>query len=217
MVDQKFDPVIAHAQVDAFECARCPGVDPREPSLTLDLAAPKYLYEMLRLAPGTAIRTSDRAIPVLVRTEQPILAVLEGDWSAEECDELLELSRDRLKPSTVIDPRTGENTISEYRDSHGMFFRLGETPFVAWLNGRVSEVMNCPVENGEGRPILRYGPDTKTTPHFDFLTPFNATNKESVARSGQRISTMVTKLNDVVAGGETIFPKVGLSVSPKTR
>jgi prolyl 4-hydroxylase len=215
MVDQKFDPGIAHALVDAFVLARGAGVDPPEESLTPDLAAPEYHYEMPRLAPGTVIRTSDRAIPVLVRTQQSVLAVLEGVLSAEECAELVELSRDRLKPSTVVDPRTGENTIAEYRDSHGMFFRLEETPFVARLDRRISEVMNCPVDNGEGLQVLRYGPGTRTTPHFDFLTPSNATNRQSLARSGQRISTMVIYLNDVVSGGETIFPEVGLSVSPK--
>ncbi len=215
MVDQKFNPGIAQALVDAFVHARGAGVDPPGESLTLDLPAPEYQYEMPRLAPGTVIRTSDRVIPVLVRTAQPVIAVLEGVLSAGECDELAELSRDRLKPSTVVDPRTGENTITEYRDSHGMFFRLEETPFVARLDKRVSEIMNCPVENGEGLQVLRYGPGAKTTPHFDFLSPSNAANKASLARSGQRISTLIIYLNDVVSGGETIFPEAGLSVSPR--
>jgi prolyl 4-hydroxylase len=215
MVEQKFDPMIAHAMVDAFVHARDAGADPPEDSLTLELPPPEYRYEKPRLAPGTVIRTSDRAIPVLVRTEQPVVAVLEGVLSGGECDELVALSRDRLKPSTVVDPRTGENTIAEYRDSHGMFFRLGETPFIARLDGRISEVMNFPVENGEGLQVLRYGPGTKTTPHFDFLAPSNATNRQSLARSGQRISTLVIYLNDVVSGGETVFPEAGLSVTPR--
>ena len=75
--------------------------------------------------------------------------------------------------------------------------------------------MNCPVENGEGLQVLRYGPGAKNTPHFDFLAPSNLKNRESLARSGQRISTMVIYLNDVKSGGETVFPELGLSVSPK--
>jgi prolyl 4-hydroxylase len=215
MIDQKFDPGVAHALVDAFVRARDAGTNPPEESLTLGLPAPEYDYDAPRLAAGTVIRTSDREIPVLVRTEQPVIAVLEGVLSADECDELIGLSRDRLKPSTVVDPLTGENAIAEYRDSHGMFFRLAETPFVARLDSRISEVMNCPIENGEGLQVLRYGPGTRTTPHFDFLTPSNEANKQSLARSGQRISTLVIYLNDVVSGGETIFPEVGLAVSPK--
>jgi prolyl 4-hydroxylase len=215
MIEQEFDPGIAHAMVDAFVRARGAGTDPPDDALMLDLPAPEYRYDTPHLAPGTVIRTTDRAIPVLVRTEQPVIAVLEGVLSAAECDELVGLSRDRLKPSTVVDPQTGEDTIAEYRDSHGMFFRLGETPFVAMLDRRISEIMNCPVENGEGLQVLRYGPGTKTTPHFDFLAPSNAANRRSLARSGQRISTMVVYLNDVASGGETVFPEVGVSVSPR--
>ena len=215
MVEQKFDPEVAHAMIDAFVRARGIGGEPPADSLALDLPAPEYRYEAPRLAPGTVIQTADRAICVLVKTQQPLIAVLEGVLSAAECDELVGLSRARLKPSTVVDPVTGENTIAEYRDSEGMFFRLGETPFVAMFDRRISEIMNCPVENGEGLQVLRYGPGTKTTPHFDFLAPINDANRQSLARSGQRVSTLVIYLNDVAAGGETIFPDAGVSVAPR--
>jgi prolyl 4-hydroxylase len=215
MIDQSFEPRLAQALVDAFVHARNTGMTPPARELTLDLPPPAYHYETPRLAPGPVIRTADREIAVLVRTERPVLAVLEGVLSAEECDNLIELSRTRLKPSTVVDPQTGENSIAEYRDSEGTFFRLAETPLMARLDRRISEIMNFPVENGEGLQVLRYRPGTKTMPHFDFLVPSNATNSESLARSGQRISTMVIYLNDVISGGETIFPEAGLSVSAR--
>ena len=75
--------------------------------------------------------------------------------------------------------------------------------------------MNCPLENGEGLQVLRYGKNAKNTPHFDFLAPTNQTNRDSLARSGQRISTLVVYLNDVAMGGETVFPELGLSVAPR--
>ncbi len=43
----------------------------------------------------------------------------------------------------------------------------------------------------------------------------NAANQASIARSGQRVSTMVIYLNDAPAGGETVFPEIGLSVVPR--
>ena len=36
----------------------------------------------------------------------------------------------------------------------------------------------------------------------------------SVLRSGQRVSTLVTYLADVPAGGQTVFPALGWAVSP---
>jgi prolyl 4-hydroxylase len=75
--------------------------------------------------------------------------------------------------------------------------------------------MNCPVANGEGLQVLRYGPGGHVRPHFDFLVPSNAANSESIARSGQRLSTLIVYLNDVLEGGETVFPEIGLSVVPR--
>lgn len=63
--------------------------------------------------------------------------------------------------------------------------------------------------------MLRYDIGGHSAPHFDFLQPSNATNQASIARSGQRVSTLVIYLNDVIAGGETIFPEIGLSVSAR--
>jgi hypothetical protein len=31
--------------------------------------------------------------------------------------------------------------------------------------------MNLPIDHGEGLQVLRYGPGTRYTPHFDFLVP----------------------------------------------
>jgi hypothetical protein len=90
-----------------------------------------------------------------------------------------------------------------------------ERPVIAALDKRISLLMNSPVDNGEGLQILRYGPGTQSTPHFDFLIPSNEANRQSLAHSGQRISSLVVYLNDVAAGGETKFPEIGLSVSPK--
>lgn len=218
MVEQRFEPDVARGLIAAFLRARAEGIEPPRDSVVLEALTPtaaEYQYETPRLAGGPVIRTSDRDIAVLLRHAQPMVAVLDSVLSADECAQLIELARPRLKPSTVVDPITGLDTVAEYRDSDGMFFALRETPFIAMLDQRVSEAMNCPVEHGEGLQVLRYGPRAMTTPHFDFLVPSNDANKASLARSGQRISTMVIYLNDVPSGGETVFPEVGLSVLPK--
>jgi prolyl 4-hydroxylase len=96
-----------------------------------------------------------------------------------------------------------------------MFFRPAENELIAVLDGRISELMNRPVEQGEGLQVLRYGPGGHTAPHFDFLIPSNPSNVASINRSGQRVATLMVYLNDVPGGGGTVFPEVGLSVSPR--
>jgi prolyl 4-hydroxylase len=167
-----------------------------------------------RIAAGNSIQIADRVIPVMARVSRPVIAVLANVLSTEECDELIALARPRLRPSTVVDPVTGENRVAEYRNSDGMFFLPGETPLIAALDARFSQIMNLPKDHGEGLQVLRYGPGSHSTPHFDFLVPRNEASEQSLRRSGQRVSTLVTYLNDVPGGGETTFPHVGLSVCP---
>jgi prolyl 4-hydroxylase len=74
--------------------------------------------------------------------------------------------------------------------------------------------MQLPADQGEGLQVLRYRGGGQCAPHFDFLVPSNEANRASLARSGQRIATLIVYLNDA-AGGETYFPETGLAVSPR--
>jgi len=184
-----------------------------EDSIPIGLEENEFLYETARLARDNVLDAGDRQVAVLLRLEQPVVAVLGGVLSHEECEELIELARPRLARSTVVDPLTGVNATADYRNSEGMFFRLEETSFIRRLDRRISHLMNAPLENGEGLQVLRYGPGGHSAPHFDFLLPSNT--EASLGRSGQRMSTLIIYLNDVPRGGETGFPAIGLSVSPR--
>jgi prolyl 4-hydroxylase len=114
----------------------------------------------------------------------------------------------------VLDPQTGRDVVAAYRSSLGMFFRPQENDLVARLELRFAQLMNLPVENGESLQVLYYPPEAGSAPHFDFLQASNA-GRASIERSGQRVSTLVTYLNDVEAGGETVFPQAGWSITPQ--
>jgi prolyl 4-hydroxylase len=214
LLAQRFDPPIAQGLIRAFVDARATGVPLTADCVRLDMPDAAYADEPPRIAEGHSIRVADRVVSVLARVSRPVIAVLANVLSAEECEELITLARPRLRPSTVVAPATGENAVAEYRNSEGMFFRPGETPLIAALDARFSEIMNLPVNHGEGLQVLRYGPGTQYTPHFDFLVPRNEASEESLRRSGQRVSSLVTYLNDVPGGGETTFPHAGLTVCP---
>jgi prolyl 4-hydroxylase len=215
MVSQNFEPRVAQAVIGAFVSARAAGLPVPGESLDIELDESEYIYEPRRLARGNVIDAGDREVVVLLRLEQPALAVLGGVLSDDECQQLIELARPRLARSTVVDPLTGVNATADYRNSEGMFFRLEESLLISRLDRRISRLMNAPVENGEGLQVLRYGPGGHSAPHFDFLLPSNTANEESLARSGQRMSTLIVYLNDVAEGGATTFPEIGLSVTPR--
>ncbi|HEX3913111.1 MAG TPA: 2OG-Fe(II) oxygenase [Steroidobacteraceae bacterium] len=221
MIGQRMEPSAARSIVQAFVSA----IEARKP-VPVDLVPlvepeanlvpqPPQPPQPPRLAGGTVLKTHDREIRVLARLQQPVLALLSGVMSAEECKELIELARPRLKPSTIVDLQSGQDVVAAYRNSLGMFFRLRETAFIARLDRRISELMGLPVEHGEGLQILYYPAGAASAPHVDFLQITNEANRASIARSGQRVSTMVTYLNDVPAGGETSFPVLKVAVTPR--
>ncbi len=215
MIEERMDPSVSRAIVDAFVLARAQGRPVPVDAVELDEAAPEFEYEAPIAPILPRFLVGDRVVPVLARQEQPRLCVLSNVLASDECAKLIELARPRLTPSTVVNPASGKDEIMANRTSFGMFFRLAESPFIAQLDARISELMNLPVENGEGFQVLRYPEGAETTPHFDFLQLTNAANRASIARSGQRVSTLIAYLNDVEAGGETTFPKIGLCVTPQ--
>ncbi|MGH8443619.1 MAG: 2OG-Fe(II) oxygenase, partial [Solimonas sp.] len=161
------------------------------------------------------LNAADRQVRVAMRAERPAIAVLDGVLDDEECAAVIALARPRLTPSTVVDPDSGDDVAAEHRNSEGMFFRLAETPLIERLDRRISALMGLPMAHGEGLQVLRYGPGAQSTPHFDFLLPSNEANRASIARSGQRVATLVVYLNEVEAGGETVFPELGWAVAPR--
>jgi prolyl 4-hydroxylase len=215
MIAQRFDPPIAQGLVRAFVDARTRGVPLTADMVSINMPTGTYVDDPPRMTAGNSIRTADRVVSVVARVSRPFIAVLVNVLSAEECEQLIALARPRLTPSTVVDPVTGENRVAEHRNSEGMFFLPGETPLIAALDARFSHLMNLPIDHGEGLQVLRYGPGTRSTPHFDFLVPRNEASEQSLRRSGQRVSSLVAYLNDVAGGGETAFPHAGLSVCPQ--
>jgi prolyl 4-hydroxylase len=167
------------------------------------------------IAAGNRIDVGDREVEVVMRCERPQVMVFANVLSSEECDEVVARSATKLKRSTIVDPKTGKEDIIERRTSEGTFFTLCEDDFIARLDKRIARLMNWPMENGEGFQILRYGVGGEYKPHFDYFPPSDPGSSVHLARGGQRVSTLVLYLNDVVEGGETIFPDVGMSVAPR--
>ena len=161
------------------------------------------------------LRTNDLEVQVVTRIAEPFIVVMQNILTAGECDELVRLSRLKVRRSTIVDPLSGEYRVIDDRSSQGTFFAVNENAFIAKLDRRISEVMNSPVENGEGLQILNYQVGGEYKPHFDYFPPDDPGSQPHLLSGGQRVSTLIIYLNDVEDGGETIFPKVNLAVCPR--
>jgi prolyl 4-hydroxylase len=177
-------------------------------------SAPRlYEYDDMPVASGNVICAHDRDVRVMMRCARPQVIVFADVLSDDECDEMIERSRHRLKRSTTVNPATGQEDVIRNRTSEGVWYQRGEDPFIERLDKRISSLMNWPVENGEGLQILHYGITGEYRPHFDYFPPDQPGSAVHTARGGQRVATLVIYLNDVPDGGETIFPDAGLSVA----
>ncbi|GAB7127426.1 hypothetical protein JCM19000A_19330 [Silvimonas sp. JCM 19000] len=220
MVEKNFDPMFASAIVFHFSSSNNqarPSVaaKPGAQSIKEKAAGGGYQYETPRLLPGNVIHTNDRAIHVVQRVAKPVVAFFDNVLSHEECDELIRLSEARLKRSTIVDPTTGKDAVIDDRTSFGTFFTVNETEFIAKLDRRIAELMNWPVENGEGLQILNYKVGGEYKPHFDYFPETDPGSQVHLRNGGQRVSTLVMYLNDVEEGGATTFPELGMQVGPK--
>ncbi|MFJ7952692.1 2OG-Fe(II) oxygenase [Lysinibacillus sp. NPDC096418] len=148
---------------------------------------------------------TDREIDIITRLEEPLIVILGNVLSNEECDELINLSKNKLQRSKIGATRE----VNDQRTSSSMFFEESENELIARVEKRISSIMNIPIEHGEGIQILQYTPDQEYKAHYDF---FSSTSKIA---NNNRISTLVMYLNNVEQGGETFFPKLNFSVTPQ--
>lgn len=216
MVKRNIDPFVAHASISELSGMHSQSATYEESSPEQVIVNYDYIYETPRLPQsGNFIKTEDRDIRVTLRLAKPVVAVFDNMLSFEECDELIRLSRIKMKRSTIIDPETGQEKIIEARTSYGTFFSLNENEFIARLDKRIASVMHWPAENGEGIQILNYKVGGEYKPHFDYFPPNDSGSLPHLSKGGQRVSTLVMYLNDVEEGGETAFPDIGLVIAPK--
>ncbi|MET1179080.1 2OG-Fe(II) oxygenase [Peribacillus simplex] len=154
---------------------------------------------------GNKIKTEDREINVIARLDEPLIVILGNVLSDEECDGLIELSKDRMNRSKI----GSKHEVNEIRTSSSMFFQENEYDIITKIEKRISIIMNIPIEHGDGIQVLKYTPGQEYKAHFDFFT------SSSIAAKNNRISTIIMYLNNVEHGGETFFPKLNFSVSPQ--
>lgn len=151
---------------------------------------------------GNTIKTDDREIRILAKYEAPLVVVLGNVLSNEECDELINHSREQLQRSKI----GGDHAVNEIRTSSGVFCE--ENEMITRIEKRFSQIMNIPIEHGDGLQVLLYTPGQEYRPHYDFFA------ETSRASANNRISTLIMYLNDVEEGGETAFPLLNISIVP---
>jgi len=134
--------------------------------------------------------------------------------SEAECDDLIDLMNQNLRPSTVSD-ETDSNRVSSYRTSTTADLHYFDNDFYLHLDKKISEFMGLEPFLGEVMQAKKYRPGQYFKEHWDFFDPLTKEYKIYCEWMGQRTWTTMIYLNDVEEGGETWFKHLKLTVKPK--
>jgi hypothetical protein len=145
-------------------------------------------------------------------SESPRMRILPGFATAAECRWVIEKLRPRLAPALVWDDRTGLGKVDPDRSSSAVELRLPEMDVaIEALRARISVATGLPEAIFEVPQVMHYSVGQEFRPHHDFLDPQQPGPAADIARRGQRIGSFLVYLNEDFEGGETEFPRAGIS------
>ena len=135
--------------------------------------------------------------------------------SNEECDKIIELSRNKVLRSTVIG-ESKKNDVSEVRTSKNTFLQNSVDPLMKSIDDRIEKIIGISPEKYEDLQVVHYQPGQFYKAHWDACDPKQDPRcVEDYKNGGLRFATFIIYLNDDMEGGETEFPLMNRKVSPE--
>jgi len=170
-------------------------------------------YSGTLAAGASLLDVGDRQVRVLMARRSPRVLLFGNVLDADECAELIEASRARMKRSHTIDRATGGTQLHTARTSEDCHFFHDESELLTRLNQRIERLTAWPLAKGEPLQILRYGVGAEYEAHYDYFDPADPGTASILAIGGQRVGTLILYLNTPEAGGATVFPDLDLEVA----
>ncbi|KAL2322809.1 hypothetical protein Fmac_027188 [Flemingia macrophylla] len=144
------------------------------------------------------------SIPFQVLSWKPRALYFPNFATAEQCESIIEVAKDGLKPSTLAlrKGETEENT-KGIRTSSGVFISASEdkTGTLSVIEEKIARATMISRTHGEAYNILRYEVGQRYNSHYDAFNP-----TEYGPQKSQRMASFLLYLTDVQEGGETMFP-----------
>lgn len=144
-----------------------------------------------------------------VLTDKLQLYVLDSFLSDEECDQVIKLSSNNLRRSTVT---TG---IASYRTSSTCDSLYLSDPYIAELEEKIAGTLGIRATYSERMQVHHYEVGQYFKEHVDYFGPNSDTYAEHTKDRGQRTWTFMVYLNDDMTGGGTKMFAIDKIFAPK--
>jgi prolyl 4-hydroxylase len=161
---------------------------------------------------GAAVGARLAAHPDVYRVESDQIALFAiGDFlKPGECAQLCTMIDTVARPSALheLDYASG------FRTSYSGDLDPRD-PFVADISQRIDALLGVEAAIGEPVQGQRYLRGQQFKPHNDWFYTTEGYWPQEEARGGQRSWTAMAYLNDVAAGGATLFTEIGVQIEPE--
>jgi len=137
------------------------------------------------------------------------LRYIDNFLTDEECDELIKFSDDKFVESLVVE-KDNSRSKHEGRTSTTAYIYKNSNPIADAIETRTAKLLQGNESHIEGLQVVRYMPGQQFTAHYDWFM-----DDYKVKIQNQRLYTVFAYLNDVTEGGETAFPRLNHSFSPR--
>jgi hypothetical protein len=165
-----------------------------------------------RLAQAIDLQAWARAPEGRSLHDEPAVRMFPGFAAPAVCAWLIERARTKLKRALVYDAVGGQNIADESRTNTVAEFDLADTDIVQVLvQLRMSSASGIAMPNMEAPAVLHYNVGEQIINHYDFVDPDTPNYAREIAERGERVMTFLVYLNDDYAGGETDFPRLGVT------
>mgnify|MGYP003626212716 CR=1 FL=1 len=145
---------------------------------------------------------------------EPLVCVIKGFMSHSDCDELIEFVADDLRKSMETHPG-GTETVTTARTGSEKFIRDEKCGANNRHRKALSKLLDAEIPwyykfarrslRLENSLVINYKDGQQYKPHFD----------QGEGLEYKRLATAICYLNDVEEGGETVFPKLNITVKPQ--
>ena len=143
---------------------------------------------------------------------EPRVRAVESFITPAACDWLIARARSRLTRARVYDPVSRQDVVRATRTNSVANFSLADVELLdVLLQAKMSCACGIPMHHMEAPAVLHYSVGEEASDHFDFVNPNIPDYAQEIARNGQRVMTFLVYLNEDYEGGETDFPKLGIS------
>ena len=147
----------------------------------------------------------------LVSDDRIQLYAIDGFLTKEECEGVIQLSKDKLAPSKLAGAASSDNI----RTSSTCELAFLNNPLVEAINTKIVNALQLGVGEKEVIQAQHYNVGEYYKPHYDFFPPGTPQYKAHCAARGQRSWTCTIYLNEDCDGGHTRFTKLKLAIKPK--